>query len=136
MCILSARQRKRSRRGYTVPCGVNLFYAWTVKRFSALRTPNDIAEAQNLRPTLRQSLTTHESVSAAAILAGASHHTARFTNGPPEEVEDIARVAYQNRENIAINAIPLYEKPDYIIEGTRGIVRSIVLNRQMARFDR
>ncbi len=98
-----------------------------LRHFSALRTPDEIAKAQNLHPTLRQSLTTHESVSATAILAGASYHTTRFTNGPPEEVEDVARVAYENRE-IAINAIPLHEKPDDVIEGTRGIVRSIVLN--------
>ena len=55
--------------------------------------PNEIAKARNLHPTLQQSFTTHESVSAAAILAGASYHTTRFTNGSPEVVEDVARVA-------------------------------------------
>lgn len=98
-----------------------------LRHFPALQTPGEMSKAQNLHPTLRQSLTSHESVSAAAVLAGASHHTARFTNGPPEEVEGAARVAYENRE-IAINAIPLNEKPDDVIKGTRGIVRSIVLN--------
>jgi WD repeat-containing protein 48 len=95
-----------------------------LRSFPALRTPNEMAKAH---PTIRQSLTGHESVSAAAVLAGASHHTARFANGPPEEVEGAARAAYENRE-IAVNAIPLYEKPDDVIEGTRGIVRSVVLN--------
>jgi WD repeat-containing protein 48 len=98
-----------------------------LRHFSALRTPNEIPKAQNLHPALRQSLTAHESASAAAVLANASHHTARFTNGPPEEIEDAARVAYESRE-VAADAIPLNEKHDDIIEGTQGIVRSVVLN--------
>ena len=98
-----------------------------LRHFSALRTPNEIAKVQNFQPALRPSITAHDSVSTAAVLAGASHHTARFTNGPPEEVEDAVRVAYDHRE-VAANAIPLYEKPDDVIEGTRGIVRSVVLN--------
>jgi WD repeat-containing protein 48 len=98
-----------------------------LRHFPALRTPNEVSKVQNLHPALHQSLTAHESVSAAAVLAGASHHTARFTNGPPEEVEDAARVAYENRE-VAADAVPLYERPDDVIEGTRGIVRSVVLN--------
>ena len=97
-----------------------------LRRFSALQTPNEIVKAQNLHPALRHSLT-HESVSAAAVLANASHHATRHANGPPEEIEGAMRVAYENRE-VAATAIPLYEKPDDIIEGTRGIVRSVVLN--------
>jgi WD repeat-containing protein 48 len=119
--------RKRSRCGYTLLCGVNSFCAWTIKTLPCPANTERDSKAQNLHPTLRQSLTTHESVSATAALASASHHTARFTSGPPEEAEDAARVAYENRE-IAANAIPLYEKPDDIIEGTRGIVRSVILN--------
>jgi len=98
-----------------------------LRHFSALQTSNEIAKVQNLHPPLRQSLTAHESVSAAAVLASASHHAARFTNGPPEEVEGTVRVAYENRE-VAASAIPLYEKPDDVTEGTRGIVRSVMLN--------
>lgn len=98
-----------------------------LRHLSALRTPNEIVKAQHLNPALRHSFTAHESVSAAAVLASANHQSLRHVNGPQEEVEGAVRVAYENRE-VAATALPLYEKPDDIIEGTRGIVRSVVLN--------
>jgi WD repeat-containing protein 48 len=44
-----------------------------------------------------------------------------------DEIEDAARIAYENRE-VAPEAFPVRDRPDYVLHGTQGIVRSVVLN--------
>ena len=46
---------------------------------------------------------------------------------PADEAEDSARMAYESRE-IASEAFPVRERPDHVLHGMQGIVRSVVLN--------
>lgn len=51
----------------------------------------------------------------------------RFVTSPPEETEEAARLEYESRD-VAVDAIPVRSRPDHVIQGTQGIVRSVVLN--------
>jgi WD repeat-containing protein 48 len=44
-----------------------------------------------------------------------------------DDIEDAARIAYETRE-IAPEALPIRDRPDYVLQGAQGIVRSVVLN--------
>lgn len=44
-----------------------------------------------------------------------------------DDIEDAARLAYETRE-IAPEALPIRDRPDYVLQGAQGIVRSVMLN--------
>jgi WD repeat-containing protein 48 len=75
---------------------------------------------------LRRSRASFDGVTVGTAMSGGGLG-ARVAANHPEEMEDAARLAYEIRD-VAVDATPVRSRPDYVIQGTQGIVRSVVLN--------
>lgn len=96
-----------------------------IRHFSTRSHSSSVAtQPYGLQSTIKHSFTDTPSLNA-AISSG--QLSARFASGQQEEVEDSARLAFEARE-IAAEAQPLHSKPFSVIDGTEGIVRSVILN--------
>ncbi|KAG8800857.1 hypothetical protein FRC17_006796 [Serendipita sp. 399] len=93
----------------------------------APRPPLSPSQSQQLRSVLRRSMASAEGIAFGAAISGSQHSPKHNMTLPLDEAEDTARLEYENRD-LAADAQPLRPAPDYVIQGTQGIVRSVVLN--------
>ncbi|CAG7850929.1 WD repeat-containing protein 48 homolog [Serendipita indica DSM 11827] len=79
-----------------------------------------------MRSVIRRSMNSMDGALYGAAIS-ASQFSQRNPAIPLEETEDAARLAYESRD-VAADAISVRSRPDFTIQGTQGIVRSVVLN--------
>lgn len=92
---------------------------------SSTRPSHTTQNSQGMNSVLQRSMVSIDA-NAFGSFASAGQQGAKAVQSP-EEIEDAARLAYENRE-IAPEAQAVRERPDYVLHGTQGIVRSVVLN--------
>ncbi|KAG9051782.1 hypothetical protein FS842_011035, partial [Serendipita sp. 407] len=111
----------------SVPVPIRSFTMRTLQQKEQVPRPSNPPQPQQLRSVMRRSMASIEGISFGAAISGNQHSPKHNVTLPLDEAEDAARLEYENRD-LAADAQPVRQSPDYVIQGTQGIVRSVVLN--------
>ncbi|KAG8776782.1 hypothetical protein FRC15_011756 [Serendipita sp. 397] len=111
----------------SVPVPIRSFTMRTLQQKEQAPRPSNPPQPQQLRSVMRRSMASIEGISFGAAISGNQYSPKHNVTLPLDEAEDAARLEYENRD-LAADAQPVRQSPDYVIQGTQGIVRSVVLN--------
>ncbi|KAG8853595.1 hypothetical protein FRC20_001191 [Serendipita sp. 405] len=111
----------------SVPVPIRSFTMRTLQQKEQVPRPSNPPQPQQLRSVMRRSMASIEGISFGAAISGNQYSPKHNVTLPLDEAEDAARLEYENRD-LAADAQPVRQSPDYVIQGTQGIVRSVVLN--------